>query len=72
MGKNQLYVFLSLLVIGIFLVWAFIIPVNMPQKPVPPEEFDLAGGPERLERGFPQREIIDFRVSRAFLPLRTR
>ncbi len=59
MGRNQIYTFLVLLVIGGLLVWAFIIPVNMPQKPVPPEEFDLAGGPERFERGFPQREIID-------------
>ena len=59
MDRSKLYRILSLVVIGSFLVWVFIIPVNLPKKPVPPKEFDLAGGPEKENRGFPQREIID-------------
>ncbi|MEW6623483.1 MAG: polysaccharide deacetylase family protein [Bacillota bacterium] len=59
MPRKQLYIIFGLLILSIFLVWNFIIPQDTARKPIPFEEFDLAGGPERYGRGFPQREIID-------------
>ncbi|MFZ5944560.1 MAG: polysaccharide deacetylase family protein [Bacillota bacterium] len=60
MRRSYMLVALALLVLGGYVTWSYLFPSsNIARKPVAPKEFELAGGPEKEERGFPQREIID-------------
>lgn len=59
MKKSYIIGALALILVVGFFAWNNLFPSNIAKKPVNPKHFDLAGGPEKEERGFPQREIID-------------
>lgn len=60
MKRRYLIGTLALLLLGSYVTWSYLFPSsNIAKKPIAPQKFDLAGGPEREIRGFPQREIID-------------
>ncbi|WP_084296059.1 polysaccharide deacetylase family protein [Desulfitibacter alkalitolerans] len=59
MKHRPLYYLIGIFGIGMFLLWIFVIPGSNYGQRAQVNDFDLAGGPEREGRGFPQREIID-------------
>lgn len=57
MKKSHL---LGIIAIGLIIfVGIWILNSDEPRGRAEQEKFDLAGGPERVKRGFPQREIVD-------------
>jgi peptidoglycan/xylan/chitin deacetylase (PgdA/CDA1 family) len=59
MKKRYIIGAIALLLVGYF-AFSYLFPSSdIAKKPLVPKKFDLAGGPERENRGFPQREIID-------------
>ena len=59
MRKRYAYGVIALLAEGYF-AFSYLYPKdNLSKEPFVPEKFQLAGGPERENRGFPQREIVD-------------
>lgn len=59
MRKRYILGALALLLVGYF-AFSYLFPSSdIAKKPLVPKKFDLAGGSERENRGFPQREIID-------------
>jgi len=60
MRKRYILGALALLMLGGYITWSYLFPSSdIAKKPLAPQKFELAGGPEREMRGFPQREIID-------------
>lgn len=60
MRKRYILGAVVLFLIGGYVTWSYLFPSsNIAKRPLAPERFELAGGPERTTRGFPQREIID-------------
>lgn len=60
MRRSYLLGLIALFLVGGFFAWSYLFPSSdIAKKPLAPDRFDLAGGPEKKERGFPQREIID-------------
>ncbi|MGI6227035.1 MAG: polysaccharide deacetylase family protein [Peptococcales bacterium] len=60
MRKGYILGALALLLVAGYVTWSYMFPSSdIAKKPFAPQQFELAGGPEKENRGFPQREIID-------------